>query len=99
MELGKTEVDKVKQMAEEGHTIAQISKELGLDYWTVWDHARSWRGAKWMITNRLNRLVKEKDQAERQKLRDEANECVKYLYDAGQRLGRKVDQARKTLDS
>ena len=49
-------------MASEGKTIAQIGKELDADYWQVWNHVRSWQGTKWVITNRLNRLIKENDQ-------------------------------------
>lgn len=97
--------DKASAMAREGMTIVQIHRELGLDYWDVWDHVRnsqgtdfsSWHGAKWIITHRLNRLVNEKDTSERQKLRDQADECVNYLYREAKRLSRKVDAARKAL--
>ena len=98
-------LDKAAAMAREGKTIVWIHKELGLDYWEVWDHVRnsqgtdfsSWHGAKWIITHRLNRLVNEKDQAERRMLRNQAAECVDYLYKEAKRLSRKVDLARKAL--
>ena len=99
--------EKAVQMARGGDTIEKIRKELQVDYWEVWEHVRnvqgtewsSWQGAKWIVSNRLNRLVKERNQAERQKLRDQADECVNYLYDAAKSLSRKVDRARKTLDA
>ena len=95
--------DRAVQMARGGNTIEGIRKELRVDYWEVWEHVRniqgtewsSWRGAKWIVTNRLNRLVKEKDQDERQKLRDQANECVNYLFNAAKSLGTKVERARE----
>ena len=99
--------DKAVLMARGGDTIEKIRKELKVDYWEVWEHVRnvqgtewsSWQGAKWIVTNRLNRLVKEEDQAERQKLKDQADECVNYLFSAAKSLSRKVERARKTLDS
>ena len=34
-------MDTVEQMAREGKTIARISRELGMDYWEVWNHVTS----------------------------------------------------------
>ena len=86
-------------------TISKIRKELKVDYWDVWNHVRStqgtewssWQGAKRIITNRLNSLVTQKDPARREELKDQANECVNYLYKEAQRLGRKIESVRKTL--
>lgn len=102
----ESKLDLAVQMAKEGKTIASIHKELGVDYWEVWQHVRDvegtewsgWNGAKWIITHRLNRLVKERDEAKRKQLRDEADECVKYLHNAAKRLSRKVDKIRRELD-
>ncbi len=99
--------DRAVQMARNGDTISRIHRELKVDWYEVWTHVKSaeetewttWRGAKWIVTNRLNRLVKKQDQDKRQKLRDEANECVNYLNDAAKRLRAKVRRARRTLDS
>ena len=59
--------EKAKQMAIEGKTISKISEELGIS----WNEARSytpgWQGAKVKITNRLNNLATEPDQAKRGK--------------------------------
>ena len=44
MELSAIEIEKAKQMGDAGRTIAQISKELSVDYWLVWNHVRSWQG-------------------------------------------------------
>ena len=60
--------------------------------------ATSWQGAKMIITNRLNSLVKENDQFVREQLKDEAKKWIDYLYYDGKRLSRKVDRARKALE-
>ena len=98
-------LDMAVQMARDGKSIADIHTDLGLDYWEVWNHIRtsggtdfsSWRGAKWIVTHRLNLLVKEKDPSKRQELSDQAKECAKYIYEEGQRLSRKIHRARKEL--
>ena len=97
--------DRAVQMAREGKNVEEIRKELNVDYWDVWNHIRKsegitgvgWRGAKWIITHRLKRLVKEKDPAKREKLSREASECASYLYDSAKALGNKIDSARKSL--
>ena len=98
MELGTIEIERAKQMAGEGQTIAQISRELGVDYWLVWNHVRSLQGTKWVITRRLNRLAKEQDQSAREQMVTEVDECVDYLYDQLKRLGRRIDRARQSLN-
>ncbi len=99
MELTPVEIAAIEQMAGEGKTIAQISKELSLDYWLVWNHARSWQGTKWVITNRLKRLEKEQDQTTREQMVREVAECVDYFYYQGKRLGGQIERARKALDA
>ena len=34
----------------------------------------------------------------RERLANEADECVDYLFDQGKRMGRQIDRARKTLN-
>lgn len=100
MEMGDVEKDRAWQMAHEGKTIAQISKELDLDYWQVWQNVeRSWQGTKWIVTNRLNLLVKENDPAIREQLVSEAKECIEYLYQRGRHMGKQMDRARNALDT
>ena len=98
MELSAIEIEKAKQMGDAGRTIAQISKELGVDYWLVWNHVRSWQGTKWVITNRLKQLAKEQDHADRERMVNEIAECVDYLYYQGKQLGSQVERARKVLN-
>lgn len=98
MVLSGMEITKAKLMADEGKTIAQISEELGVDYYLLWSHVRSWQGTKQMITRRLNRLVKEQDQSTREQLVSEIQECVDYFYYQGRRLGSQVERARKVLN-
>ena len=87
------------QMAREGKTVAAISRELGVDYWTVWSHVPySWMGAKKIITGRLKRLIRENNQATRKQLVKEADAFINRIYDDAKRLGRRIDRARKALD-
>ena len=73
--------EKAKQMASEGKTVPQISKELGVGYWEARAHVvpSSWHGAKLSITRRLNRLIKEKNQATREQLVKEAKMYVDHI--------------------
>ena len=76
------------EMARAGRNMEQIRKDLKVGYWEVWNHVRNsegitgvgWRGAKWIVTNRLKRLVKEKDRTKREQLSREADECANYLF-------------------
>lgn len=99
MELDQSTINKIRQMSSEGKQVPQISSELGVDYWQVWSHVEhNWQGTKWVITNRLNRLKGEKDQATRERYVNEVKECVQYLYDQGKRMGTQIDRARKSLN-
>ncbi len=99
--------DKAVQMALNGDTIETIRKELGEDYWEVWSHVKSvkgtefasWQGAKKVVTIRLKRLVRERDQDKREELMAQANEAVNYLYNAAKSMRTKVNHARRTLNS
>ena len=90
-------------MARNGKTVAQIERDLGVDYWAIWDHIRSvgaysWQGAKWIITRRLNSLVRENGKTQRKELAEETKEMVDYLYYQGRRLGRTLDRVKKTVE-
>ena len=41
MGLTETEIAGAQQMADGGKTVAQISNELKVDYWEVWNHVPS----------------------------------------------------------
>ena len=97
-------IEQVERMIGEGKTIVQVCNALGLEWPDVADYLhsvdkRSWRGAKRVITNRLNSLVKENDPVEREILAAEADKWVDYLYCDGKRLGEQVDRARNFIDS
>ena len=98
MKLWTAEIEKAKQMAGVGKTIAQISEELGVDWRLVWGHVRSRQGTKQIISRRLKRLINEQDQSEREQLVNEVAECVDYLYYQGKSLGSQVERARKALN-
>ena len=70
---------RIQELASQGKTIVQICRALGLDWREVRSYLhtvdkRSWRGAKVVITNRLNMLAKEGDPAKREQLAAEAGQ-------------------------
>ena len=90
-------------MAREGKTIVQICTELGLDWADVRKRLRaaglsSWMGAKQAIGHRLNSIVRERDRSRRQELKAEIVQWVDYLYQEGQRLSRRIERARESLN-
>ena len=102
--MNQVQKSKAEQMARESKTIARISTELGVSWAEVSAHVRSvnalsWQGAKMSITNRLNRLKRERNRSTREQLVDEAAKCVDYLYAEGKNLSKKVDRARNALGS
>ncbi len=98
--------DRAVQMALEGRSIQQICDELGTEWRETWDHVRNargtegvtWHSARWRITNRLNRMVRERDWEVRAQLRTEIAECVNYIFAQARRVQNRVDRARKTLN-
>lgn len=95
-----TLVIEANKMARAGKTITEISENLKVN----WHEARSylnsssWRGAKVKITNRLKKLANEMDSKKREKMADEADRYVDFLYDAAKHLRKQVDDARKALN-
>ena len=98
-------------MIKRGHTIADVSEEMGLPWGDVADFLdtidrTSWQGAKMIITNCLNGLVEQNNPATRKELADRADYWVEMIYYDAKRLGSMVDQsiahlanARNTLDN
>lgn len=92
--------DRARRMAREGKTIVQISEELGIPYWDAWGYVPgSWQGTKKKMTNRINKLINEKNRSVREQLAFEVKEYVDSLYYPGKNLSRMVDRIRKTLGS
>ena len=92
--------DIARRMAREGKTVSQISEELGIDYGDAWGYVPgSWQGTKKMITNRINKLINEKNRSVREQLAFEVQEYVDSLYYSGKNLSQMVDRIRKTLGS
>ena len=97
--VGDGDVEKkAKEMARDGRNITAIAKELGIS----WDEARSYtpsfRSAKVRVTNRLNKLANESDPVKREKLAEDTDRYVDFLYDAAKHLRTQVDGARKALN-
>lgn len=90
--------EQVRKMAFEGKTITAISKELDISWSEARSYTPSWQGVKARTTHRLNQLAREADPAKREKLAQEADQNVDFLYDAAKHLRTQVDSARKALD-
>ena len=89
---------KAKKLALEGRTITYISKALDVSWGEARQLTPGWRGAKVKLTNRLNKLIEEPDQAKRKKMAEEADNYADFLYDAAKHLRAQVDAARRALD-
>ncbi len=100
--LTETQREQAVLMAKNGYTIVRICKELDVDWSEVRGHLeavgiKGFRGAKVVITNRLNALKTEADEKKRARLAAEADRWVDYLYYEASRLSRNVDSARNAL--
>ena len=98
--LDRETMRKVRQLASEGMTVSEIDRELGIgDYWTVWAHIpeSTWRGARVKITNRLNRLIHEKDPDKRRVIVEAVQGYIDRFYYEGQYLGRVIQSIRKAI--
>ena len=97
--LDGTDLKKIaRQLAREGKTITAIARQLGISWNEASSYTTGWLGAKTRVTNRLNKLASEPDPAKRQKLAEEADLYVDFLYDAAKHLRTQVDSARKALN-
>lgn len=99
MALDKTTQSEINRRIGLGHTYARISREMELDWRDVKGVARkSWLAAKVRITNRLKKLVVENNPERRQKLIEEINADVNYLYYGGKALGKTIDSIEKVIN-
>lgn len=103
MAIRKKDADKMKSLAREGKQISKIVAEdfPEYDYWDVYSEVygsgeQSAQGVKWMITNRLNQLIAANAQ-DRQRIINELNELIWYLYDNYRSNQRKLENIRQVL--
>ena len=87
-----------RQMALDGRYISEISDELGISWNEAAGYTLSWLGAKKRITNRLAELAEESNQSRRERLVEEVDHYVDFLYDAAKHLRLQVDGARRALN-
>jgi (p)ppGpp synthase/HD superfamily hydrolase len=83
MAIKKHELEKMNAMLENGSTIAEIAKKYSqYDYWEIyWEVSDfSFLGKKRSITNRLNKLVSNKNRNEREEIAKEAKDLLDELY-------------------
>ena len=99
MELDKATKDEINDRIARGHTYADISREMGLDWWEVRNVAKqSWQGAKTRVTRRLKKLATERDPEKRKDLIAEIDGYVDYLYAGGKALGQTIDRIEKVIN-
>ena len=103
MPISQELLDQAEQMAKAAKPITRIAEILGVDYYEILDYlysigAYSWRGAKGIVTRRLQSLVAESNQTRRQQLADEAQHMVGYLYDQGTSQAQTLDKVKKALE-
>ena len=101
--LTEAQRGRAEEMARRGRMISTIARELRVDYGDVWTFlssvdAYSWLGAKRIVTNRLNAMVKSSRSSTRQELADQAYDMVEYLYYAAKTLGDQVHKIKEVLD-
>ena len=99
VEPDKATIDEINKRIALGQQYSRISKDLGLDWWTVRKHAKdSWRGTKLSITFQLNKMASERDPKKRKEMADNIKERVNYLYKGGQALGKTIESIEKTIN-
>ena len=99
MELDKATKDEINKRIALGQRYSRISKDLGLDWWTVRKHARDgWQGTKQSITFQLNKVADEQDPIKRAQMVENIKERVNYLYKGGQALGKTIESIEKTIN-
>lgn len=104
MEISQADRSRILHLVQEGKQISKIAEEdfPNLDYWEIywvaWEGGeRSARGAKRMITRRLNLLVGAGRREDRERLIDEIGDLVSNLYRNHRKSAEKIDKIRKAL--
>ena len=104
MTISQADQKRIARLVQEGKPLSKIAEEdfPDLDYWAIYWSAwhggeRSARGAKKMITSRLNLLIEAGRKEDRQSLIDEIADLVSYLYRNHKMNSEKLDKIRKAL--
>ncbi len=102
-ELGKAKQDELIGAASNGETITSMSKRLGVDYYVVqtllWDAGTlPWQGAKSIISRRLKSLKSATRRADRERLAEDLQEQVDYLYYAAKNLKKQLDNVKASIE-
>jgi len=105
MEVSKSDASKMRQLAQEGKSIAKITEQdfPKLDYWDVYFEVyakgeRSSMGIKHMITTRLNKMASSTSKSERKEIADELHGLIWHLYDNHKLNSKKLLAIRAALE-
>jgi len=97
MDFMDREKEKIEQMIMKGDKMEAIAQQIaGKCTWQDIQHycwesgAMSWRGSKMMISNRLKRFKTATTQAEREKIADEIDQSVSYLYYCAKQMRERI---------
>ena len=100
MSISKSQFVEMNDLLAKGKKIADLAKKYPhYDYWEIYWQVNdySFLGKKRTITNRLNRLVKEKTTEQRQQTAEEAQELLNELYDQLKRNSAKLIEIDRIL--
>ena len=95
---------KIIQMITKGEKMETIAKVIGRN--CTWQEIQqfcwesgymSWQGSKRMISTRLNRFKTAGTQAEREKLAEEIDDAVSYLYNCAREMRSRIVAIEKAL--
>ena len=95
--------DELISAASYGESITSMSERLGVEYEVVqtllWDEGTlPWQGAKSIISRRLRSLKGASRRADCERLADELQEQVNYLYYAAKNLKQQLDKVKALID-
>lgn len=97
MQFTDREKKKIEPMIMKGEKMEAIAQEIGGNCtWQdiqryCWEiGAMSWQGSKKMISNRLKRFKTATTQAEREKLADEIDQSLSYLYYCAKQMRERI---------
>ncbi len=101
--LSEATRDELINAASNGESITSMAERLGVEYDVVqtllWDEGTlPWQGAKSIISRRLRSLKGAARRADRERLADELQEQVNYLYYAAKNLKKQLDNVKASIE-
>ena len=104
MSIPRKDKDAIKRLAKEGKQISKIyyNDFPEHDYWDIYNvvydsGGRSARGAKTVISRRLNQMINARRKDKREEIIDEINDLVWHLYSSLKVSQKKLEGIREIL--